>query len=207
MSPLVPIIAKYSYVGIFLSTGLGILGLPIPDETLLASIGFLAWQGIVYYPLALVVAFTGTSCGITIGYILGRRFGNPFLEKYSDRMRISRENLHKAEGFYKKYGKLVLTIGYFIPGVRHVFAILAGISLMPYRPFALFAYTGGLLWTITFVTLGYFLGEHWHRVAFYSVRYMIPVAVIVVCAFFVVIYLKGVNRTDTTSNRMKGSGD
>jgi membrane protein DedA with SNARE-associated domain len=201
------IIAKYSYVGIFMIMGLGILGFPIPDETFMAFVGFSAYQGRIYYPLALIVAFAGTSCGITIGYILGRRFGYPLLEKNCDRMHISCEKLHKAQEFYKKYGELVLTIGYFVPGVRHVFAILAGISLMSYRSFAMFADTGGLLWTITFVSLGYYLGKHWHRVAVYSVRYMIPVAVIMICAFFVAIYLRGVNRTDTTSNHMRGSGD
>ena len=207
MHPFTAIIIKYSYAGIFIATGLGILGFPIPDETFMAFVGFSASQGTLYYPLAIVVAFAGTSCGITVGYFLGKRFGNPLIERYSNRMHISSENLYKAEEFYRRYGEFVLTIGYFVPGLRHVFAILAGISLMSYRSFAMFAYTGGLLWTITFVSLGYYLGRHWHSVATYSVRYLIPIAVIMICAFFVVIYLRKANRADNTSNHLRGSGD
>jgi membrane protein DedA with SNARE-associated domain len=184
------IIAKYSYLGIFIATGLGILGFPIPDETFVAFIGFMTFQGKLYFPVALVVAFMGTSCGITIGYLLGRRYGNPFIEKYSDRMRIGPENLHRAEEFYKKYGKVVLTIGYFIPGVRHVFAILAGISLMSYKTFAVFAYSGGFLWTLTFVSLGRYLGKQWHHVSAYSFGYFVPVAVIVMVILIITLYLK-----------------
>ena len=188
--PFMSIIAKYSYLGIFAATSLGILGLPIPDETFIAFIGFMAFQGKLYYPLAVAVAFIGTSCGITIGYLLGTRYGNPFIEKYSVTMHISAENLHKAEAYYQKYGRFILTIGYFVPGVRHVFALLAGISLMPYRTFAIFAYSGGLLWTITFATLGYYLGKQWHHVSVYSAEYVIPAAVIMICAFLVAIYLR-----------------
>lgn len=102
------IIAKYFYLGIFTVMGLGILCFPLPDETFIAFVGFLTCQGKLSYPLTLAVAFAGTSCGITIGYLLGKHFGYPLIEKYSDRMRISSENLHKAEGFYSRYGKYVL---------------------------------------------------------------------------------------------------
>jgi membrane protein DedA with SNARE-associated domain len=143
-------IAQYSYWGIFFSLGLGILGLPIPDETLMAFVGFLAFQGKLNYSLAIIVAFIGTSCGITIGYFIGRLSDKLFLEKYSEKIHINPEHFRSAEQFYRRYGKLALCIGYFIPGVRHLTAILAGISRMPYRIFAFFAYAGGFLWTVLF---------------------------------------------------------
>jgi membrane protein DedA with SNARE-associated domain len=56
-----------------------------------------------------------------------------------------------------------LAIGYFLPGLRHLNAFIAGASRLRFWIFALFAYTGGLLWVATFVTLGYFVGEEWAR--------------------------------------------
>jgi membrane protein DedA with SNARE-associated domain len=56
-----------------------------------------------------------------------------------------------------------LTIGYFVPGVRHVIAIVAGSSGLEYRTFALFAYAGALFWTGIFITAGYYLGEQWQE--------------------------------------------
>ena len=53
-------IIKYSYLEIFIALGLGILGLPIPDETLMAYAGFLVSQGGLNYFYTIMVAFTGS---------------------------------------------------------------------------------------------------------------------------------------------------
>ena len=55
-------------------------------------------------------------------------------------------------------------VGYFIPGVRHFTAIVAGTSKLEYREFALFAYGGAALWVSTFVFIGYHFGERWPQI-------------------------------------------
>ena len=195
-------IIKYSYLGIFAALGLGILGLPIPDETLLAFVGFLALKGELSYFYAVIVAFLGTSCGVTIEYILGRTFGTRLIKRYSARMHVNSEHIQNAEKFYNRYGKLALFIGYFIPGIRHLTALFAGTSLMPYRTFAFFAYAGGILWTITFISLGYFLGDKWRKVYMYSHRYIIPVVLVSTVFLLIAIYWK----TTNTENNQNESG-
>jgi len=186
-------IIKYSYLGIFIALGLGILGLPIPDETLMAYAGFLIFQGKLNYFYTVIVAFAGTLCGITIGYILGRRFGYPFIERYSDKMRVNYDHVRKSEEFYRKYGKFALFVGYFIPGVRHLTSIFAGVSLMPYRTFAFFSYLGGLLWTITFVSFGFVMGDKWRKVSIYSERYIIPVVLVSILILLIAIYWRSMD--------------
>jgi membrane protein DedA with SNARE-associated domain len=183
-------IAQYSYWGIFFSLGLGILGLPIPDETLMAFVGFQVFQGKLNYSLAITVAFIGTSCGITLGYFIGRLSDKLFLKKYSEKIHITPERFRSAEQFYNRYGKLALCIGYFIPGVRHLTAILAGVSHMPYRTFALFAYAGGFLWTVIFINMGYLLGDSWHRFSGYSNRFIIPLAATALVVALFAMYFK-----------------
>jgi len=190
MQCILPFLIKYSYLGIFTALGLGILGLPIPDETLMALAGFLAFKGTLSYPHAVMAAFTGTICGISIGYLLGRGFGHPFLEKYSAKLRINPEHLHKAEEWYSKYGKFALFIGYFVPGVRHLTAIFAGIAVMPFKVFAMHAFSGGFLWTVTFVTMGYYLGEKWRLVYTYSYRYILPFAIVAIVVFILINFLR-----------------
>ena len=185
-------IAQYSYMGIFIALGLGIVGLPIPDETLMAYAGFLVFQGKLNYLYTILVAFAGTSCGTTIGYFLGKTFGNPFINKYVSKLHVNLDDIQRAEKFYNRYGKFALFIGYFVPGVRHFTAIFAGTSLMPYRTFALFAYTGGFFWTITMVSLGYFLGEKWHHVYMYSHRFIIPLVLLSIIVLLTGIYWKTV---------------
>jgi membrane protein DedA with SNARE-associated domain len=190
MQCILPFLIKYSYFGIFAALGLGILGLPIPDETLLALAGFLAFKGQLSYPHAVIAAFAGTISGISIGYLLGRSFGHPFLEKYSAKLRINPEHLHKAEEWYGKYGKFALFIGYSVPGVRHLTAIFAGIAVMPYKVFAMHAFAGGFLWTVTFVTMGYYLGEKWKHVYTYSYRYILPFAIVATVIFLLINFLR-----------------
>jgi membrane protein DedA with SNARE-associated domain len=181
-------ITKYSYFEIFIALGLGIVGLPIPDETFMAYAGFLVFQGKLIFLYTILVAFMGTSCGITIGYVLGKRLGNPFIKKYASKMHMNPDDIREAEIFYNRYGKFALFIGYFIPGIRHFTAIFAGTSLMPYRTFALFAYTGGFIWTITLVSLGYFLGEKWRHIYMYSHRFIIPLVLLSILVLLIGIY-------------------
>jgi membrane protein DedA with SNARE-associated domain len=188
MQSLLLSITKYSYSEIFIALGLGIVGLPVPDETLMAYAGFLVFQGKLNYLYTILVAFAGTSYGVTIGYVLGKTFGNPLIKKYASKMHVNQDDIRHAENFYNRYGKFALFIGYFIPGVRHMTAIFAGTSLMPYSTFALFAYAGGFLWTITMVSLGYFLGEKWHHVYMYSHRFIIPLVLLSIIVLLIVIY-------------------
>ena len=192
MHALLLTITKYSYFGIFVALGLGILGLPIPDETLIAFVGFLVYEDKLNYLYAFAVCFIGSSSGVTLGYILGRTFGNRLIKRYSAKLNINPDHIQNARKFYVRYGKFALFIGYFIPGVRHLTAIFAGSSIMPYPTFAAFAYAGAALWTIVFMNLGFFLGEKWHRVSAYSNRVIIPFLLVVTIFLIIAIYWKGI---------------
>ena len=68
-------IAQYGYLAIFSLLVLGIVGLPVPDETLLTFTGYLVFQGHLSLPMAFLSGFAGSACGITLSYVLGRTFG------------------------------------------------------------------------------------------------------------------------------------
>ena len=203
MHALLLTITKYSYFGIFVALGLGILGFPLPDETLIAFVGFLVYEGKLNYLYAFAVCFIGSSSGVTLGYILGRTFGNRLIKRYSTRLNVSPDHIQNAKKFYVRYGKFALFVGYFIPGVRHLTAIFAGSSIMPYPAFAAFAYSGAALWTIVFMNLGFFLGEKWHRVSAYSNRYIIPFVLVVTIFLIIAIYWKGTGGNENEHEKQK----
>jgi membrane protein DedA with SNARE-associated domain len=203
MHALLLTITKYSYFGIFVALGLGILGLPFPDETLIAFVGFLVYEGKLNYLYAYVVCFVGSSAGVTLGYILGRTLGNRLIKRYSTRLNISPDRIQDAKKFYLRYGKFALFAGYFIPGVRHLTAIFAGSSIMSYPVFAAFAYSGAALWTIVFMNLGFFLGEKWHSVSVYSNRYIIPFVLVVTVFLIIAIYWKGTDGNKNEHEKQK----
>jgi membrane protein DedA with SNARE-associated domain len=142
----------------------GIVGLPIPDETLLTFTGYLAFSGHLSLVAAYFTALAGSACGITVSYTLGRMFGLVLIHRYGRYLHIRVEHVERAHAWFRKAGHWGLTFGYFIPGVRHLTAYAAGMSELEPPQFALFAYSGACLWVATFVGLGYFLGDRWKAV-------------------------------------------
>ena len=157
-------ITQYGYAAIFSLLVLGIVGLPVPDETLLTFTGYLVFTGHLSPVPAFLSACAGSASGITISYMLGRTFGLKLIQRYGKYLRITGEHIDKAHAWFARIGHWSLTFGYFIPGVRHLSAYAAGMSEVEPPQFALFAYSGSILWTATFISLGYFLGERWQSV-------------------------------------------
>ncbi|HET6674106.1 MAG TPA: DedA family protein [Nitrospiraceae bacterium] len=156
-------ITRYGYAGIFLLLMLGIVGLPVPDETLLTFVGYLAFKGNLALLPSVTAAFLGSSTGISLSYGVGRVAGSRVVTKLSPLLHLSAEHIEKGRVWFQRWGKWALIIAYFVPGVRHLVALLAGASSLPLHIFAPFAYCGALVWSATFIGIGYGLGEAWHR--------------------------------------------
>ncbi|MEI7811217.1 MAG: DedA family protein [Ignavibacteria bacterium] len=161
MENLNQLIGQYGYAGIFVLLVLGIVGLPVPDETLLTLTGYLVYKGSLSFIPAFASSLLGSTVGITISYIIGRTFGNYILHKYGRYINLTDEKLEKAHNWFERIGRWSLLIGYFIPGIRHIFTVVAGASKLKTWEFVLFAYSGAFIWVIVFFSIGYFFGDKW----------------------------------------------
>lgn len=157
-------VLQYGYISLFALLMLGIVGLPVPDEVLLTFAGFLVSEQKLNLALTLCVSFLGSITGMSVSFIIGRRLGLPFLEKYGKRFYMTPKRLKKMEWWFQRFGKFTVVVGYFVPGLRHVTAYSAAISRWPFRLFAMYAALGGIIWVIVFVVLGLLLGHHWHLI-------------------------------------------
>lgn len=151
-------ITDYGYLAIFI---LMTLGTPIPDEGLLGFAGYLVYEGRLQLIPAMVAAFLGSVCGITISYGLGRTIGTYVVAKFGPAIRITEDKVTRVHSWFDRVGKWGLLFGYLLPGVRHLIAFGAGTSKLPLSVFALFAYTGGFVWSISIISAGYYLGSQW----------------------------------------------
>jgi membrane protein DedA with SNARE-associated domain len=154
-------VTQFGYIGIFSLLMLGIVGLPIPDETLLAFAGYLVYKGTLQLIPTLICALLGSVCGITLSYSLGRTVGICLINKYGHIFHVSGNKIDQVHQWFERTGRWALFLGYYVPGVRHLTAYVAGTSKLQLPIFALFAYAGAFVWSTTFVSLGYFLGEKW----------------------------------------------
>jgi membrane protein DedA with SNARE-associated domain len=158
-------VAHYGYFAIFGLLVLGIIGLPVPDEFLLAGCGFLVFQGHLRLIPTFASALAGSMSGITGSYIIGRTLGWKFLHSRLGRLlHIQDEHIRRVHDWFDRIGHWALLIGYFIPGVRHFTAIVAGTSKLEPSSFAVFAYSGALTWVGTFLFIGYHFGKRWPEI-------------------------------------------
>ena len=173
-------VSTYGYVAIFTLLVLGIVGLPVPDEFLLVFSGYLVFSGRLIAPGAFAAALAGSLCGITCSYLLGRNLGLPLLHSKLGRyVHISDLHIRRVHDWFHRAGHWTLFFGYYIPGVRHFTAVVAGTSGLEYGPFALYAYSGALVWVSVFLWIGYHFGERW-RVAVELVDHNLKLAAIAV---------------------------
>ncbi|GAB7056599.1 DedA family protein [Paenibacillus sp. YK5] len=185
MEHLLQLIDHYGYFALYGLLALGIVGIPVPDEILMTTVGSLtaAEEPLLSFGVTLAVSFCGAMTGMVVSYILGRKVGKPFLYKYGKWVKLTPERLHVAENWFKKYGMWAVAFGYYVPGVRHFTCYWAGVSNVGIWRYLLFAGIGGLIWVTTFLTLGHVIGMNAPRILEAAHHYLcMPVFVIVAVA-------------------------
>lgn len=167
---LLGLVFHYGYVGLFLAMALGLVGIPVPDEALLTAAGYMLAQGHLRLGFTMLAAIAGSVAGMSLSYLLGRWLGRPLLAKYGALLRLTPDKLARHEARFAKWGHVLVLVGYFVPGLRHLTALTIGLGRHPYRPFLFYASLGALAWTSTFELIGVLLGEHWRETALFAQR-------------------------------------
>lgn len=175
-------VAAHGYGALYLLLALGVFGLPIPDETLLVFTGYLIGRGTLHPTAAFAAAVAGAWTGISGSYLLGRTLGIGAVHRFGKYVHFTEARLAKVHRWFERIGHWMLVVGYYIIGVRHFTAIVAGMSKLEYPTFIAYAWTGGALWVATFLTLGYFLGENWRQAAELIHQYIVYASVAIVAA-------------------------
>jgi membrane-associated protein len=144
---------------IFLENGI-FFGFFLPGDSLLFTAGLLCYLGVLEVELANLIIYIGFAA--FIGYYAGYWFGfktGEALYKRKDTLFYKKKYITTAEEFYKKYGGLALVLGRFLPIVRTFAPILAGVVKVKPHIFFFFNVMGAILWPLTIVTIGYYVGQ------------------------------------------------
>jgi membrane-associated protein len=149
---------------VFAESGL-LVGFFLPGDSLLFTAGFLASgpssvDEALHLPLAALLIFLPIAAiaGDQVGYLFGRKVG-PSIFKRPDSRFFKQDNVHKARGYFDKYGAKTIVLARFVPVVRTFAPIVAGVSGMHYPTFVKFNIIGGLVWSIGVTLLGFYLGQ------------------------------------------------
>ncbi|MEI7980347.1 MAG: VTT domain-containing protein [Bacteroidota bacterium] len=146
-------------VVIFAETGL-FFGFIFPGDALLFTAGLLCGTQDLAVPVYLLVPGVAIAAilGNLTGFATGKFFGKRLFQK-KDTLFFRQHHLEKSHAYYEKYGAVALIAGRFLPVVRTFVPILAGAIDMNFWKFNLYNIAGAILWSGTFIPLGYFIGK------------------------------------------------
>ncbi len=142
---------------IFAETGL-LLGFFLPGDTLLFAAGFFVAQGKLPLPLLLIVVILSAILGNEVGYEIGSRTGKKIFRK-KDGILFREEYITRASDFYEKHGGKTIVLARFVPIVRTFSSVVAGVGKMSRIKFLTYNIIGALLWCVTIILLGVWLGN------------------------------------------------
>ncbi|MBI4065874.1 DedA family protein [Candidatus Kaiserbacteria bacterium] len=187
----IAIIKAGGYLGIafiiFAESGL-LIGIFFPGDSLLFAAGLLSAGGFLAPIPLIVIVVIAAIIGDSVGYWFGKNVGVNFFKR-KDSLFFKQEYVKRTELFYQKYGGRAVVLARFVPIVRTIAPILAGIGTMKYSKFIRYNALGGLLWGAGMVSLGYFLGS----IIPNSERYILPISLVIIIISFLPIFINLLN--------------
>ncbi len=155
------IVRAGGYPVVFLLITLESTLVPIPSELVMPFAGFMAWKGEFSLPVILVINSVGAVVGSGICYWIGVVGGKPFLVNYGKYFLVRQHEIERTEAFFARHGKKTILIGRFLPVIRHIISVPAGIARMPLPGFFLQTFLGSTIWGGALILLGYYVGANW----------------------------------------------
>jgi len=181
------LVASLGYPGLFLLIVLESTMVPIPSLLVMPFAGFLASKGEFSLPVILIINGAGALTGSSLSYWLGAAGGKPILLRYGKYLFVRPKDIEKTEAYFAKHGGKTIFIGRFLPVVRHLISIPAGIARMPLPQFLTLTFCGAMMWGGGLMVLGYQLGSNWESIAQKAKRVDLVIAGLIVVVILAVI--------------------
>lgn len=136
--------------------------LPVPSEMVIPPAVYVALDPDSGLNIFLIILFgtIGALIGASFNYLMSRWLGRLVIYKFADSkigrsFLLSSEKIQKAENYFNDHGKTSTFVGRFIPVIRHLISIPAGLAKMNYLSFLLYTALGAGLWNCVLALLGY----------------------------------------------------
>ena len=168
---------------IFSETGL-LVGIFLPGDSLLFIAGLLAAAGLLSIAPLITIIVIAAILGDSVGYWFGINVGDNLFKKKDSRF-FKQEYVTRTKKFYAEYGARTIMLARFVPVVRTIAPILAGVGRMKYTRFLKFNALGGLGWGAGITLLGYFLGSVIPNID----SYVLPITLVIIVLSFLPIFL------------------
>ncbi len=155
---------QLGYIGIFIMMTVESSFIPFPSELAMIPAGINIALGNMSWIGAFLAGTLGALVWASINYFGGRYLGKPITESlvknYGKYIFLNQEHFEKSEQYFQTHGAITTLIGRFIPAVRQLISIPAGMFSMPYGQFVLYTAIGASIWNAVLLYVGYIAGKN-----------------------------------------------
>lgn len=187
------IMNEFGYIGILLLIALENIFPPIPSEVILTFGGFMTTTSDLSILGVVIFSTIGSVIGAIILYGIGRLIDvdrmEKIIEKWGHILRLTKEDIHKANDWFNKFGVWTVFFCRFVPLIRSLISIPAGMSHMNFGIFLILTTVGTLIWNVVLVNIGAAVGDSWESIVGYMDIYSNFVYAILALLFIVFIVL------------------
>ncbi len=180
------IIYEVGYIGVMILMAMESMIFPVPSEAVMPFTGFLIYEEKFSWVGVFIFSTIGSIIGSSISYLMGFYGGRAFILKYGKYFLLEKEHLEITEKFFNKYGEITILISRFIPVVRHLISIPAGIAKMNFAKFIIFTTIGAGAWNMFLAYMGYILKSNWKEIMKYSkiLDFVIILVIVLAIGYF-----------------------
>ena len=176
--------------------------IPFPSEVVIPPAAFVAGQpdsvlcttGNYPVDVLLIILFgtLGAMIGAIINYGLSVWLGRIVIYKFADSRLghlclLSGEKIQRAEEYFREKGNVSTFVGRFIPGIRQLISIPAGLSRMHFGAFLWWTFLGAFIWNCILAILGYVAAGQMSLIKEYS--HELSVAILILLGVVILYYL------------------
>lgn len=187
------------YISVFLLMVGESMFLPIPSEAVMPFAGFLIESGRFTFPLVILVSTLASITGSLISYYIGAHLGEPFVKRFGKYFLINQDDLDATKRFFGRFGEITILISRFIPVIRHLISLPAGIGRMNLFKFCVYTIIGASMWNTFLAWIGFKLKQKWSVVMKYSqtIDHVVLGILILIFVYFVYTHIVRARRRKT----------
>lgn len=180
-----PYIEDYGLLAVAVLVFIENLGIPMPGEATLVMAGIYTMSGDLNLIAVLTVGWTAAVLGDNAGFAIGRYGGRPLVLRLGRRFGLTHDVLDRVEAFYERHGSKTVAVGRFLPILRHLNGLVAGVTAMTWKRFLVANAIGAAIWVGVWTTVGRLAGEHIEAVNRILERGAPAIAIVLVALFVV----------------------
>ena len=194
------VMEQFGYLGVFLLITKENIFPPIPSEVVLLFGGFMTTYTQLNVVVMIIAATLGSLVGAIVLYYIGKILNKERLKKIVSGkigkiLRIKMEDIDKADEWFDKKGNKTVFFCRFIPIVRSLISIPAGMSEMPMLKFLIYTIAGSAIWNTVLIVIGNKVGENWVNILNIFEQYSNITLIVLVVIFVVGVSIFYWNKT------------